>query len=82
MNLFLNLKIRDYETWSLKAIDKIIKCVDTSNTHLQFEACYKMINNFILLSITNSEMSEDQIKTIAVQLKSYLSLKKEKPSDN
>ena len=41
-----------------------------------------MINNFILLSITNSEMSEDQIKTIAVQLKSYLSLKKEKPSDN
>jgi hypothetical protein len=82
MNLFLNLRIRDYGTWSLKAIDKIIKCVDTSNTYLQFESCNRMIDNFILISITNSEMTDDQIKTIAVQLKSYLSLKKEKPSDN
>ncbi len=76
MNLFLNLKIRDYEKWSLTAIDKIIKCVDSSKTEPQFEACQKMIDNFILLSITNSNMTCDQIKTIGIQLKSYLKIKK------
>jgi valyl-tRNA synthetase len=76
MNLFLNLKIRDYEKWSLTAIDKIIKCVDSSITEPQFDACNKMIDNFVLLSITNSYMTDNQIKTICIQLKSYLKLKK------
>jgi hypothetical protein len=76
MNLFLNLRIRDYERWSLTAIDKIIKCVDSSITEPQFDTCNKMIDNFILLSITNSYMTDNQIKTIGIQLKSYLKLKK------
>lgn len=76
MSLFLNLKIRDYESWSLKAIDKIIKCIDTSSTQPQFEACQKMIDNFTMLSIVNSQMTDDQIKSISVQLKTYLDIKK------
>jgi hypothetical protein len=76
MNLFLNLRIRDYGSWSLTAVDKIIKCIDTSSTIHQFESCNKMIDNFIMLSIVNSQMSDDQIRSISFQLKTYLDIKK------
>lgn len=76
MNLFLNLKIRDYESWSLKAIDKIIKCINTSFTPQQFDSCNRMIDNFIMLSVVNSQMSDDQIRSISFQLKTYLDIKK------
>lgn len=76
MSLFLNLKIKDYESWSLTAIDKIIKCIDTSSTIHQYTACNKMIDNFIILSLMNSQMEDEQIKSISVQLKTYLDIKK------
>lgn len=82
MNLFLNLKIKDYGSWSLIAIDKIIKCINTSENIPQFETCNKMIDNFIMMSIVNSQMSSEQIRSISIQLKTYLNFKKEKPSDN
>ena len=41
-----------------------------------FESCNKMIDNFIMLPIVNSQMSDDQIRSISFQLKTYLDIKK------
>lgn len=72
----LNIFRVNYNTWMPGAIDKIIKCVDTSITVEQFKTCKRMINQFILISITNSDFNADEIQRIADLLNTYLNTKK------
>lgn len=76
MNIFKIFRIEDYDNWSYDAIDKIIKCVDTSTTSEHFITCKRMIDQFILASIVNSNFNADELQRISKLLITYLNTKK------
>ena len=76
MNIFKIFRIEDYENWSYAAIDKIIKCVDTSTSLDHFITCKRMIDQFILASIVSSNFNADELQKISKLLITYLNTKK------
>ena len=75
MDIFKIFKV-DYEKWSHAAIDKIIKCIDTSNTEEHFETCKRMIDQFVLASVVNSNFNADELQRITKLINTYLNTKK------
>lgn len=66
----------DYEKWSYESIDKIIKCIDTSETEEHLKACKKMIDQFVVVSIFNSNFNSTELQRITILLNAYLNTKK------
>ena len=75
MNI-LNIFRVNYDKWLPGAIDKIIKCIDTSTTVDQFKTCKRMIDQFVLASVVNSNFNADELQRIAKLLNTYLNTKK------
>jgi hypothetical protein len=75
MNMITIFNVQ-YNDWALPAINKIIKCIDTSTSEDHFKTCRKMISQFTLITITNSNLKDSEIVPIVNHLNTYLNTKR------
>lgn len=72
-NILFNV---EYSEWADNAIDKILKCIDSSTNLHHIETCQKMINQFVVVSIVNSDINDKTMVNIITLLNNYLNEKK------
>jgi len=76
-NQFL-FKPGNYEDWSISALDKVTKVIDSCNTIEHIETAKNMVDHFILMMAINETYPDETIQDISKQLYLYLTLKKNK----
>lgn len=65
----------NYETWSIEALDKIQKTIDSCITQDHIVAAKNMVDNFVLMLALNETYPDDTVQDISKQLYLYLNLK-------
>jgi len=65
----------NYETWSIEALDKIQKTIDSCITQDHITAAKNMVDNFVLMLALNETYPDDTVQDISKQLYLYLNLK-------
>jgi hypothetical protein len=65
----------NYETWSITALDKIQRTIDSCITLDHIDAAKNMVDNFVLMLALNETYPDDDVQDISKQLYLYLKLK-------
>lgn len=74
--MLTNILNSNYADWAPLAIDKILKCIKTSTTLMHIETCQKMINQFILVTVVNTSINEEEIIRTCSMLHALIENKK------